>query len=109
MTLFATDAQRDLAAAIKVLLARIEIGHGEDRALGADIIDVVDAPRSIGNPTWEFDAAFTLATWLQQDPVAVVSSVFREKQSRCTRDQLARMLCATILRVHLANLERAPA
>lgn len=107
--MFTTDMQRDHAAAVKLLLGRIETGRGEDRILGADIVDALDAPRSIGNPTCEFDAAFRLATWLRQDPVAVTASVFREKKPVCTRDQLARLLCATILRVHLANLERAPA
>lgn len=109
MSLFTTDAKREQAAAIALLLARIDGGQGEDRILGADIVDTVDAPRSLGNPVGQVDAALALATWLKQDPIAVVTSVLREKSAECSHNRLARKLCATILRVHLANLERAPA
>ncbi len=109
MTLHTTDAQRDEAAAIKLLLVRLDAGQGEDRALGADVVDAVDAPRTIGDPTAQIDASFALARWLDQNPVVITASVLRDKRPQCTDRQLARMLCTTILRVHLANLERAPA
>lgn len=104
-----TDAQRDLAAMIKMLLARVETGHDLDYALGADVIDALDAPRSIGNPVAQVDAALALAAWLKQDPIAVVQSVLRDKTAECSHYRLARMTCAVLMRVHLANLERAPA
>lgn len=109
MKLHSTDTQIAQAVTLKLLHARLETGHGEDRGLGADILDAVDAPRTIGNPCSGVDAGLALAGWLGQQPAEVAASVFGRKTAACSADQLARMLCAAVLRVHIANLERPPA
>jgi hypothetical protein len=108
MTIFSTDTQRERAAQVKVLLARLQSCPGE-RGLGVDIVDVVEAPRTIGDPTRQVDAALSLAKHLGQNPGEVAASVFRFKRVDCTVGEIARMLCAVVLRVHLAKLEGAPA
>lgn len=109
MKLHSTNAERVRSTDLKLLLAQLEAGNGECRALGADILDALDAPRTIGNPCSGVDAGLALAGWLGQQPADVAASVFGRKSAACSPEQLARLLCIAVLRVHIANLERAPA
>jgi hypothetical protein len=115
-----TDAQRAQAVALRRLLIRLENGEGEDRALGADILNALDAPTLIGDPTGCMDCAFNLAEWLCQPRSDVLNRATVRLRDRVVIDgwksaetisaaDVARAMTMIILRVHLATLERAPA
>jgi len=114
------DALRTQAAEVRRLLIRLENGDGADRALGQDILLAVDAPLTIGDPTGELDSAYHLASYLKQPTLTLhvrCGHVVRSRIDRggwksadqVTNADIARATTAIVLRVHLANLERAPA
>ena len=117
--LFATDVQRACAADLRRLLKRLEGGEGEDRALGADIVNALDAPPMIGDPTGCIDCALHLADALKQDGVDVLASAVVDLRQRVlsgwkrggeiTTADAARAISAIVLRVYIAKLEKAPA
>lgn len=117
--LFTSDAARSRAADIRRLMIRLENGDGADRALGQDILLAVDAPLTMGDPTGELDSAYHLATFLKQPTLDLhvrCGRAVRERIARggwkapdlVTNADIARATTIIVLRVHLANLERAP-
>lgn len=117
---FTPDALRAQAVEIRRLLLRLENGDGEDRDLGADILLAVDAPMTIGDPTGQMDSAYHLASFLKQPTLNLHVRCGQRVRSRIeagnwktvdavTNADIARQTTIIVLKVHLANLERAPA
>lgn len=106
--LFTSDKQREHAADLKRLIARLEAGHGPDRQLGADILEAVAAPATMGDPTASVDCCLHLAEFLKQ---SAVRSLGKTQQSHPNADprHIARLMCAKVLIIHLAHVERKPA
>jgi hypothetical protein len=117
--LFTSDDQRARAIEVRRLLLRLENGEGEDRNLGADILNAIDAPTLIGDVTGCMDCAYHLARHLGQSTLNLhvrVGFKMRERvdcgwksAAEVTGADVARAMTAIVLKVHLAQLERAPA
>lgn len=108
MTMFATDQQRRLAIQVNSLIARLEAAHGEDRGLGADIVETIGAPTTIGDPTSSIDCVLHLAEHLKQSSTRLLWKVQQIKPEP-QPSHLARIMCARVLIIHLATLMKAPA
>ena len=117
--LHASDRQITKANALRPLLARLERTTGEDRVLGADILNVLGAPMMIGDATGSMDSAFNLAAWLRCARGDLLHRAAIQIRERCARggwkqaDQVcgadvARTMTLIVLRVELAKLERSP-
>jgi hypothetical protein len=110
-----TDAERERAAELRKLLARVEAGRGEDRPLGADILNALDAPTLIGDPTACLDCTLNLAQAIGQDMLEVLGAAMRyavamaKEGKTITVEDVARIACSIALRVHVAKIEGAPA
>lgn len=119
MSVFTTDEQRAIAKALRLLLQQIEGQRGEDAALGADILDAVGAPTTIGCPIGTTDGALNLAGWLKQDRLDALIAGMRvvidaiKRGDKCNMliqaHDIARAITAVAIRVHIAKLEGAPA
>lgn len=108
MTMFTSDRDRDLAGSVKLLIGRLEAGRGADRALGADILEAVGARATMGDPTDSVDCVLHLAEFLGQASVRALSKT-QQKHPLASPGEIARLMCATVLIIHLAKIERAPA
>lgn len=116
---FATDRDRTRAAALRRLLMRVENGRGEDRGLSADILEEIGAATLVGDPVSFIQSALYCARVLRQSPfdalrVAVDRLRMLVRQGgvspeEITESDVARAVCAVVLRTEIANLERAPA
>ncbi|GAA3849494.1 hypothetical protein AFIC_001023 [[Pseudomonas] carboxydohydrogena] len=114
-----TDAQRTKAAAVRRLLIRLENGDGEDRTLGADILDALDVPAQTLCPVSFMDGAAALAGFLgfqRMDICNAAAKALRERVlggwkdgKSITAADLARAMTIILLKLQLAKLERAPA
>lgn len=117
--IFTSDIQRAHAADVRRLLIRVENGVGEDRALGADILEITGAPAMIGDPIGCIDCALYLVEFLEQDRLIAIERVSKNLAGRVragwkTTDAIsisdvARAICALALKVYLGRMERAPA
>lgn len=119
VSLFASDRHIARANALRPLLARLEAATGEDRVLGADILNALGAPMLIGDATGSMDSAFNLAAWLRcargdllhraaiQIKVRVARGGWKQADQVCSAD-VARTMTLIVLRVELAKLERSP-
>lgn len=108
MTLFTSDRQRDLAADLKRLIARLDAGHGPDRRLGADVLEVLAAPATMGDPTESIDCCLHLAEFLKQSAVRALGKT-QQSHPNAEPRHIARLMCTKVLIIHLAQIERAPA
>lgn len=116
--LFTPDDQRARAVEVRRLMLRLENGEGEDRNLGADILDAILAPPTIGDVTGCVDCAYHLAKHLGQSTLNLHLRVGIEMRERVECGQksageisvadVARAMTAIVLKVYLAKLERAP-
>lgn len=116
--LFTPDKQRAKAADVRRLLLRLE-NSGDDRGLGDEILNAIDAPHTIGDPLGNMDCAANLCAFLKHSHMDIIGSATTALRQRCregwklsteiTSADVARQMTITVLRVHLANLERAPA
>lgn len=114
-----TDAQRAAAADVRRLLVRLQNGEGEDRALGADILNALDAPSLTLCPVSFMDGAAQLTGLLGYPRTEICNAaakVLRERVLTGWKDgrditaaDLARAMTTVLLKLHLAKLERAPA
>ena len=117
--LFTPEAARLQAIEVRRVLLRLQNGDGEDRDLGADVLNAVEAPPTIGDVTGCLDCAYHLAKHLKQSTLNLHVRCGVDIRKRIdegwktvdavTNADIARATTITILRVHLANLERAPA
>lgn len=117
--LFATDKQRARAAELRRLLLRLDNGDGADRDLGDAIMNAVAAPMTILDPTASMEDALALARFLGHSQAEILSCATVGLKRRVlggwksaeviVQADVARAMLAIILRVELANLERAPA
>jgi hypothetical protein len=117
--LFTSDEQRARAIEVRRLLLRLENGEGEDRGLGADVLDALAAPAEIGDVTGCMDCAYHLARHLGQSTLNLhvrVGFKMRERvdggwksAAAVTGADVARATTAIVLKVYLVKLERAPA
>jgi hypothetical protein len=118
--LHSNDNEREQARQLRSLLLLIDGDtSGADHALGADILNALDAPIGIGDPVTCMDCAIHLANWMKQPQFEVLQSAtawLRERVRggwKCSNDidgpDVARAITAVLLKVKLANLERAPA
>lgn len=101
-----TEAERDLAAELRALLDDIE---GGIVVAGADVLDVLQLPRTIGDPVAVVDSALNVAEALGQSVDDVLAAVIKSKSECRTVGAIARLTLSIVLRVHIAKLERAPA
>lgn len=117
--IFASDMQRAHAAEIRRLLIRVENGDGDDRALGADILETTGAPMTIGSPIGCLDCVYDFVQFLEQDSFALLDRAKRiladrvragwKSEAQITTSDIARVMCALALKVYLGRMERAPA
>lgn len=117
--LFTPEASRLQAIEVRRVLLRLTNGDGEDRQLGADVLEAVEAPPTIGDVTGCFDCAWALAEELKQSTLNLhVRTGFEVRKridegwksaDKVTNADIARAMTVIVLRTHLANLERAPA
>lgn len=114
-----TDAQRAKAAQIKRLLIRVQNGDGEDRSLGADILDALEVPTQTLCPVSFMDGAAELAGFLKYERMEICKAATTLLRDRVTGGwkegreissaDLARAMTTILLKLQLAKLERAPA
>ena len=117
--LFTSEAARAQAIEVRRVLLRLQNGDGEDRGLGADVLNAVEAPTTIGDVTGCVDCAYDLARFLKQSTLNLhvrCGLKIRDRinegwklADQVTNADMARTMTIIVLRVHLANLERAPA
>lgn len=113
--IFTTDTDKARVEAAQALLARVTSDGGADISLGSEIVDALGAPAIIGDPTSSVDAALWLADWIGQDRAAVMQAASEDRKRRvatgadlgCDSDP-ARIVCAMVLRLHIADLDRRP-
>jgi hypothetical protein len=104
--LFQTDQQRDLAGELRALIDDLE---GGVPIIGTDVLDILNMPRTIGDPVALVDSALHVATALGQRADEVLAAALRSKSECRTVDAIARLVLAIVLRVQVAKLEKAPA
>lgn len=116
---YSNDNEREQARTLRSLLVLLEGCAGDNSALGPDILNALDAPIGIGDPVTCMDCALHLADWMKQPQLDVLNSAtawLREKVRAGWKKpeaiggaDAARAITTVLLRVQLANLERAPA
>lgn len=118
--LHSNDNEREQARQLRSLLVLLDGDiAGDDHALGADILNALDAPIGIGDPVMCMDCALHLADWMKQPQLDVLNAATAwlrdkvrtgwKKPEAISGADAARAITTVLLRVQLANLERAPA
>lgn len=115
---FTTDDQRAQAIELRRLLIRLQNGDGEDRALGADIVNAAGAPATLGDPTGCLDCALYLADHFKMNQVdtlarAVINLRERvregwKKAGEISNSDAARAITVIVVRTQIAKLEGQP-
>lgn len=116
--LFRTDDDRKLAIELRRLMMRLQAGEGEDRELGADILEAFVLPHTIGDPTGCLDCAFYLADFLKMGRIEALAWATHGLKERVrdgwksaneiTNADAARAMTAVLLKARIAQLEGAP-
>lgn len=116
---FKTDAERERAEHFRALLARLSAGDGEDRTLGADIVEACGvAPAEFGDPTACIDCAIALTDILSFQRIEILTAAIHGLRQRCregwkplqniTAADTARAITTLIVRGEIARLEGMP-
>lgn len=117
-TIYRTDAEREQAIELRRLLIRLQNGEGEDRPLGADIVNAIGAPAELGDPTGCLDCALHLADYLKFSRIETLAwavHTLRDKVRQgwkpadgISHADAARTITCIVVKCQIARLEGSP-